>query len=189
MKMKKLLCIALTLVLAIGALAGCTVGTVEETTADISAFVDNDEKLTLSWLGYAQLAGCTEGTAPELLMEEKFNVDIKPIFAEAAKYTDKKNALLQAGDIPDLIYELDPMHLFADARDEFLFEVPYEVIKKYAPSLYENVNEKAPAAWSYAYYEGKNYGLPNINYNHVASRTIAYRGDWLKKVGLDVPET
>ena len=187
--MKKLLCIALALVMAIGLFAGCEVGTMEKTEADISAFVDNEEKLELSWLGYAQLAGCEEGTASELLLEEKFNVELKPIFAEGAKYTDKKNALLQAGDIPDLIYELDPMHLFADARDEFLFEVPYDAVEKYAPSLFANINDKAPAVWMYSYYDGKNYGVPNINYSHMASRTIGYRGDWLKKFNLEVPET
>lgn len=189
MKMKKILCIAIAFVMVVGLFAGCESGILEDTGADISAFVDNDEKLELSWLGYAMLAGCEEGTASELLMEDKFNVEIKPIFTEAGNYTDKKNALLQAGDIPDLIYELDPMNLFADARDEFLFEVPYEAVEKYAPSLYANIKDKAPAVWMYSYYDGKNYGVPNINYSHMASRTIGYRGDWLKKFNLEVPET
>ena len=136
MKMKKALSIALALVFAIGMLAGCNGGTLEDTSADISAFVDNDEKLDVTWLGYAKLAGCTEGQATELLFEEEFNLNITPIFAEYSSYTDKKNALLQAGDIPDLIYELDPMHVYADARDEFLLNVPYEAIEKHAPSVY-----------------------------------------------------
>lgn len=189
MKMKKALSIALALVFAIGMLAGCSVGTVEETTADISAFVDNDEKLDITWLGYAMLAGCTEGKATELMYEEEFNMNITPIFAEYESYIDKKNALLQAGDIPDLIYELDPMHVYADARDEFLLSVPYAAIEKHAPSVYAELNKKAPAAWAYTYYEGENYGLPNMENSHMEVKVGTYREDWLKNVGMEVPTT
>ena len=188
MKMKKILSIALALVFAIGMLTGCAGGGAVSD-ADISAFVDTDEKLTISWLSYPVLAGCEEGFPSELLIEDKFNVDMKPIFAEYDGYNDKKNALLQSGDIPDMIYEMDPMYLFADARDEYLLELPYAAIEKYAPTLYNTITELAPAAWAYSYYEGKNYGLTNINHGHMASTAAAYRADWLEKVGMDVPET
>jgi len=190
MKTKKLLSMTLAIVFAIGILAGCGGNETTKTNVDLSAFEDDStEKITLSWLGYANLSGCEEGTPSELLIEDKFNVDIKPIFAESTKYVDKKNALLQSGEIPDLIYELDPAHIFADARDEYLLEIPYELIKKEAPSLFAQLTEKAPAVWGYSNYEGKNYGLPNINHAHMDSRVPAYRGDWLKKVGKEIPTT
>lgn len=189
MKMKRVLSLVMALFIAIGVLVGCGDGNADYASADISAFVDNGEKMSISWLGYATLAGCTEGKPSELLIEDKFNIDITPIFAESSGYTDKKNALLQSGEIPDLIYELDPMHVFADARDEYLLEVPYEAIKKYAPSLFESLIEKAPSVWQYSYYNGKNYGLPNINHGHMESRTTLFRADWLEKLGMEVPET
>jgi len=190
MKMKKALSIALALILAIGMLAGCGGNEVEKVDLDLSAFEDDGtETIELSWLGYANLSGCEEGTASELLIEDKFNVNIRPIFAESSKYTDKKNALLQSGDIPDLIYELDPAHVFADARDEYLLEVPYALIQQEAPALFADLTEKAPAVWGYGYYEGKNYGLPNINHAHMDARVPAYRGDWLKNVGKEIPTT
>lgn len=188
MKMKKILSIALALTLAIGMLAGCS-GGVDETSADISAFVDTDETLSISWLGFPGLAGAVEGLPSELLIEDRFNVEITPIFAENSNYNDKKNALLQSGEIPDLIYEMDPMFHFADARDEYLLELPYAAIKKYAPSLYAQISEQGPAAWAYSYYEGKNYGMPNLNHSHVVNPTSMYRADWLKKVGKEVPTT
>lgn len=188
MKMKKALCIALALVLAIGMLAGCG-GTTEDTAADISAFVDTDEKLEISWFSYPGFTSGSEGKPSELLLEKEFNVEIKPIFSDWAGVTDKKNALLQSGDIPDLIYEMDPMFVFADARDEFLFEVPYEAIEKYAPELYGYINENAPAAWAYTYYDGKNYGMPNLENIHEETNVAIYRGDWLEKVGKEVPTT
>lgn len=185
---KRKLSMTLALVLAIGALTGCSGGGGVEQ-ADISAFVETDEKLELSWFGYYTLPGIEEGTAPELLLEEKFNVEVKPIFTESTKFTDKKNALLQAGDIPDMIYELDPMHVYADARDEYLLEIPYVAIEKYAPSIFAELNEKAPSAWAYSYYEGANYGLPNMNHSHVTPNISIYRGDWLEKLGMEVPTT
>ena len=188
MKMKKILSIALALVLAIGMLAGCT-GGAGGTGADISAFTDTDETLAISWLSYPNLVGCEEGLPSELLLEDKFNVEITPIFAEYNTYNDKKNALLQSNEIPDLIYEMDPMYHFADARDEYLLEVPYEAIKKYAPSLFAQISEQAPAAWAYSYYEGKNYGMPNMNHSHVTNPVSGYRGDWLENVGMKAPNT
>jgi len=186
MKMKKILSIALALVLAIGMLAGCNGGVQQ---ADISSFEDTDETLALSWLGYPGLAGCEEGLPTELLLEDKFNVEITPIFAEYKGYNDKKNALLQSGDIPDLVYEMDPMYHFADARDEYFLEVPYAAIEKYAPTLFAEINNRAPAAWAYSYYDGKNYGMPNLNNSHMNTTVSIYRKDWLEKVGMDVPTT
>ena len=178
----------MALVLALGVLAGCGGGNVK-TSAKVKDFKHTDEKLELKWLGYAQLTGCSEGTASEKLLEKTFNVEIKPIFVEGATYQDKKSAMLAAGDIPDLIYELDPVHVYKDVEDEFLFEVQYEVIKEHAPELYASINEKAPAVWSYAYYDEKNWGMPNINHSHMTSKAPIYRKDWLEAVNMEIPTT
>lgn len=189
MKMKKILSITIVLALAVGMLAGCAGGGSSASSADISAFVDSDETLAISWLSYPVMEGSNPDTPTELLIEDRFNVDITPIFASYSKYNDQKNALLQSDDIPDLIYEMDPMYHFADARDEYLLEVPYAAIEKYAPTLYKQINELAPAAWAYSYYEGKNWGMPNLNHGHVEGSVSIYRADWLKKVGKEVPTT
>jgi len=188
MKTKKVLSLVLALILIIGVLAGCGGGNVK-TSAKVKDFKHTDEKLELKWLGYAQLTGCSEGTASEKLLEKTFNVEIKPIFVEGATYQDKKSAMLAAGDIPDLIYELDPVHVYKDVEDEFLFEVQYEVIKEHAPELYASINEKAPAVWSYAYYDEKNWGMPNINHSHMTSKAPIYRKDWLEAVNMEIPTT
>lgn len=93
--MKKALSIALALIFAIGMLAGCGSGTA--TSEAEKNFSETDEKLTLEWLGYPILAGCEEGTQSELLLEEKFNVDIKPLFYEQENFNDKRRCLWQAG--------------------------------------------------------------------------------------------
>ena len=187
MKMKKVLSIALALVLAIGMLAGCNNGGSQSEAA--KNFTDSDEKITMTWLSYPVLAGCEEGTDPELLIEEKFNVDIKPLFYEQTNFNDKKTMLMAGGEIPDLVYELDPVNVYNDVDQDFIVELPYETVEKYAPNYYAYLNENYPAAWSYARYEDANWGLPNLNYGNDNPRVHLYRKDWLDKLGLDVPET
>ena len=80
-----------------------------------------------------------------------------------------------------MVYRLD--------GDEFVLEVPYEAVHKYAPSLFNSLKEQAPDVWSYSYYEGKNYGVPNVNQGHLYAHIPQYRQDWLENVGLDIPET
>ncbi len=185
MKMKKVLSIALALILAIGMLAGCG----ESGSEAAKNFSDTDEKLTLEWLGYPTHSGCEEGTNSELLLEEKFNVEIKPLFYEETKFNDKKTMLMAGGDIPDLVYELDPVNVFNDVDQDFIVEVPYETIEKYAPEYFAYMNEYAPAAWSYSRYMDANWGVPNFNHYNGISRTNAYRTDWLKAIGKKAPET
>ena len=204
MKMRKIISIILAIILALGVLAGCSKDDdksatnqktkkteKEETkeTVELDDFQIADEEIEISWLGYATLAGCREGTATEELLEDEFNVELDPIFLESGNYQDKKSAILASGEIPDLIYELDPAHVYKDVEDQFLYEVPYEVIKTFAPSLYDSINDKAKTVWSYSYYDGKNWGVPNINHAHMATRTAGYRQDWLDDVGMEVPTT
>ena len=186
MKMKKLLCVAIALVMAIGMLAGCN-GNSGSGAAE--NFSETDEKLTLTWLGYTTNAGSDEGSAAELLLEEKFNVEIKPMFWEESSFQDKKTMLMAGGEIPDLVYELDPLHVYNDVDQEFIVEVPYETIEKYAPDYYNYINEYIPAAWIYSRRDGANWGVPNFNHAHDNNQVAVYRKDWLETVGAEVPKT
>ncbi len=71
----------------------------------------------MAWL--SQKPRELEGTIPEKAIEEKFNVEIQPLFYEENKYQDKKVMLMAGGEIPDLIYELDPLHVFNDVDQDF----------------------------------------------------------------------
>ncbi len=188
MKMKRLLSASIAAVMVVGMLAGCNGGNGGSSDAG-EQFADSQDTLTLKWLGYPRNPGAEEGTLPEKVLEEKFNVDIKPLFYEENKFNDKKTMLMAGGEIPDLIYELDPLHVVQDVDQEFIVEVPYETIKQYAPEYFAYLSEYAPAAWIYSRYEDKNWGVPNFNHMHMESKQGLYRGDWLKKFGLEVPKT
>ncbi len=189
MKMKRLLSASVAAVMVVGMLAGCNGGSSDTSSSAAEQFSDSTETLTLKWLGYPTNPGAEEGTIPEKALEEKFNVDIQPLFYEENKYNDKKTMLMAGGEIPDLIYEMDPMHVVQDVDQDFIVEVPYETIEKYAPNYFAYLNEYAPAAWIYCRYEDKNWGVPNFNHGHTESKQSIYRGDWLEKFGLEVPKT
>ncbi len=184
MKRSKFFAAIIASVLVICLLAGCG-----DKASNGVVYEDNGEKLTLKWLGYPTNSGAQEGSVPELTLEERFNVEIEPIFYEENKYQEKKTMLMAGEDIPDLVYEMDPQHVVNDVDQDFIVEVPYEMIEKYAPKYFAYINEYAPEAWLYSRVDGKNYGLPNVNHMHMLSYTSAYRQDWLDKLGLEIPKT
>lgn len=187
MNKKRWLCSAMAAMLLAGSLAGCG----EKKTDLNSAEAGNvDEKLTITWLGRPTNPSAQEGTIPEKALEEKFNVEIKPIFFTSENYNEKKTMMMAGGEIPDLIYELDPSHVAQDVDQGFVMELPYDTIAKYAPTVYGELNKEAPEAWLYSRVDKKNYGLPNLLLGNGYSRICLWRMDWLKNVGIDkVPET
>ena len=188
MKAKKIVCGVVAAVMLAGVFSGCG----KEKTADLNG-VDAEnmnDKLTINWLGIPYNPSAQEGTIPEKILEEKFNVDIKPVFFAEQNFNEKKTMMMAGGEIPDLIYELDPVNVAQDADQGFIMELPYDTIKKYAPTVYAELNKEAPEAWLYSRVGDKNYGLPNLNLNNGYSRMCVWRMDWLKNVGIDkVPET
>lgn len=177
---KTVLSVCLASVMLTSLLSGC---------GDKTQTSSSNEKLDITWMMSTGTATPEEGTYPELLIEEKFNVNITPVFI-SGNYQEKKTMQIAGGQIPDLFDEKDPSNLFGDANQGALLELPYETIKKYAPKTFENINNTEPGAWLYSNFDGKNYGIPNFIYYNAYSRTGRIRMDWLKNVGINkVPET
>lgn len=150
----------------------------------------DNEPLTISWLGIPWFGNGQDGSYCQKLVEERFNIKIKPIFMDNNSYKTKKQVLLSTGEIPDFIYELDPGDVQLDVKNGFLMELPFETIQKYAPNVFTAINTTEPRAWLYSNVKGKNYGVTNLGYegNYPVVNTI--RADWLKNVGIDkIPET
>lgn len=186
-QINKITAFAAALSVAAAALAGCGGSKLSDINVDAG---NMDDKLEISWMGLPYNPSSQEGTYPETVLEEKFNVDIKPVFLDNTNYNDKKTMMLAGGDEIDLIYELDPANVKQDAEQGLIMEVPYELIKKYAPTVYQIICEEAPEAWMYSRVEDANYGIPNLNYNNARCRSGVWRVDWLRNVGIDkIPET
>ena len=184
MKKIKILSLVLFVVMLTNLISGCS------KTAVTSGDKKEARKMTITWMGIPYNPSAHENTFPEKLLEEKFNIDIKPIFLDTGAYKTKKPIMLSSNEIPDLIYELDPLDVQADIAQGFLSEVPYETIKKYAPTVYKQLNDTVPEAWLFSESNGKNYGVPNINYAGNTPRLGIWRTDWLHNVGITkIPET
>ena len=178
--MKKKLSLILASLMIITAVSGCGQKKTE---------TDNGV-MTITWLGLPWNTGGEADSYPERLLEERFNVNIEPIILDTSSYSQKKPIYLSSGKIPDFIYETDPIDIRTDAREGFLAEVPYDYIKEKAPTAFATLNEIEPRTWMFSRYEGKNYGLPNLDYAGSIPKATLWRMDWLKNVGIDkVPET
>lgn len=159
----------------------------EPIAVDWDSVVDDlNQKLEISWLGKGR---GIEGGWIETMLEERFNVDFKPVFLTFEAFLRKKPLLFAGGQVPDVCFE-PPGHVKTDSHQGLLLELPYEVIKKYAPTYLAKVNDVDPTGWIPVNYNGKNYGLP-LNYvKGLYPRPGLWRMDWLRNVGIEkVPET
>lgn len=181
--MKKALSVMLAVLMVVGLLAGCGGN-------DKTSGYTEDGRMIIRWMGFPIDGVGTEGSPIEKYIEEKFNVEIEPIFITYGEYSDKKAMMLAGDDIPDVIYEFDPKNVTQDAEQGFIAEVPYETIEKYAPDIYRVLNENEPKVWSYARVDGQNFGVPNLAYENNDVSIGLWRQDWLDNVGIKkVPET
>ena len=126
----------------------------------------------------------------ERFFEERFNLEIEPVFLGPAAYQYAKPLMMAGGDIPDLLLEPDPIMVQRDAYHGFLLTIPPEVILKHAPSYANAVNAGDPIGWLYGNWNGVNYGIPRIFAALRWSVPGVWRQDWLRKVGIEkTPET
>lgn len=108
--------------------------------------------------------------------------------ANGDAYTQKLNACIASGEIPDLMYvdmnqyySLIKSGLIADLTDELL-EGDHPGIQK----LYELGDNKALDVLKV---DGRIYGIPHVYMNFDGSPLIWIRQDWMDQLGLDAPKT
>jgi putative aldouronate transport system substrate-binding protein len=151
---------------------------------------DPAREISLRWQGIIAHPAGKEGSWIERTLEERFNLEIDPLFMDVNTYSRRRPLMLVGGDIPDVMWSGDPLAVRANLRNGFIMEIPYELILKHCPTYVEYVNRFGKETWLYTQYNGRNYGLPTVCAIANRPRTGCWRLDWLKKVGLDrVPET
>ncbi|MBQ7793648.1 MAG: extracellular solute-binding protein [Clostridia bacterium] len=150
----------------------------------------SDGVMKITWMGFPMDADGKADGYVEKTIEERFNVDIEPVFIRYSEYTDQKTMMFAGGKVPDVIYEMDPSHVQADADQGFLAKLDYSKIKEKAPDIFNVINDNQPLAWLYSRAEDENYGIPNLNYANDNIKIGVWREDWLKNVGIDkIPDT
>lgn len=122
--------------------------------------------------------------------EDKFNVDLDIWNLESTKYNDLLNLRFASGDIPDKMVVKTPLDLQKYVDQDLLAEIPLEMLKKNAPTIYNSLVKFEPNAFNYTMIDGKIYGIPFVATDNKFHVPIVYRGDWMKNVGVNsAPET
>ncbi|MCE5326354.1 MAG: extracellular solute-binding protein [Planctomycetaceae bacterium] len=151
---------------------------------------DRSKCVTLSWLGPPIMPGAKKGTWIERRLEKAFNVDLRGIFLDGAAFGQNRPLMFMAGDVPDVVWDGDPLPFRRNVDQGFVMELPYEVILKHAPQYVKMINTYCPKAWLYTYYRGRNYGVPTLAASDIYPPAMAWRKDWLDNVGIaKVPDT
>ncbi len=158
---------------------------------DWAQVVDDPEDVhTLVWQGIISHVSGKEDSWIESNLERLFSLELKPLFMDSNAFQRRRPLMLAGGDIPDLMWNGDPLGVRTNLRNGFIMEVPYEVMLQYAPTYVEYLNRYGREAWLYAHHQGKNYGIPTFFADATRPRIGCWRMDWLDNVGIkQVPET
>ncbi len=161
-----------------------------KTKVDWSNVTDDETKeLEISIQGMP-ITGGSAGSWIQRNLEKRFNIKLKPYFFDWNGFRQKRPLILASGEIPDVMWDGDPINVRNNIRNNFTMEVPYEIILKYAPNYVKMLNRAGKEGWMYAWYDGKNYGLPTFNDQIRGPRFGAWRKDWLDNVGISkTPDT
>ncbi|SFK99363.1 putative aldouronate transport system substrate-binding protein [Paenibacillus sp. 1_12] len=115
-------------------------------------------------------------------LTEATNVEVTPVWVPSTSYEDKFNITLASGQMPEVMVALTKSSTFINAaRNGAFWEVgPY--LKDYP-----NLSQVNPIVLDNISVDGKIYGI--YRSRALGRNGIAYRKDWLEKVGLQPPKT
>lgn len=148
-----------------------------------------EKPITLEWLTYQY--GPVDDDAPnKKLLEEKFNVKFNIWYLDVTKREELLGVKLAGGQYPDFmtVYSGADLQKFFDQNVTVGFTE--EELNTYMPNYKKLVDSYDQNIWNYAKYNGQYIGIPSINAEGVRSDAVAWRKDWLDKVGINkIPET
>lgn len=132
-----------------------------------------------------------DGSIAEKAIEEMFpGVDFVPLAFERASWKEQINTRVAGGDIPDIIFRDDRALVEQYVQQQIIRDIPVDMMKEYAPHVYEEVCEYGYDTWLSSYIDGKIYGFPSTTISNTMPFTNGIRADWLKDAGIEkVPET
>lgn len=133
-----------------------------------------------------------ENAYDELMIEEKYNIDIKT-WNISYYDTEGLTMMLAAGEIPDFSYiphaPMDAVQLY---QEGFTRSVPLDFYRQYFPYYYEQMEKNKPSSYIYNNIEGTDeyYGISFImtTWKNYYNGPI-FRLDWLENVGYEIPES
>lgn len=203
-KSRKLIALFLMLALTVTfLLSGCGSGNNTATTtaqavttqgnaAETTAGGPFAKHLELAWIGHIIGFSPNENTEVQKLVEEKFNVTIKPVKMDYQN-EEQWNLYWASGNTADYITLWQGMNWLTKLADQGLIrEIDFDTIEKNAPALLKKVESYIPkdTVKKQLAYNGKIYSMPYSSATDNMPFIDGVRKDWLENVGITkVPET
>jgi putative aldouronate transport system substrate-binding protein len=204
MKKKKILTAGLTvMLLASGLLAGCSSNSksatdgakaTETPASSVAAVGENPYKNHVDvTIGYMDIADAIKGREQDEMLkmiEQKFNMTIKPMNETWSDYSDRTKLWAASGQLPDAFFtDATSGDLFNQWVEQGIIKALPDDMSQY-PHLQKNLN--LPDVKGAVASDGKNYFLPRMlsNRNELPNdRGILIRKDWMDELGLKDPKT
>lgn len=144
----------------------------------------------ISWL-HGMCANYDEGAWDELMIEEKYNIDLK-IWTINHTDTEGLSMMIAAGEIPDVgLLSNSPLNAAQLYAEGFTRTVPLSMLQQYFPHYYEKMLQNQPTSFRYNKIGDTDeyYGMSAINVTFLRSYNVPLiRLDWMENVGYEIPE-
>lgn len=201
----RILSIILSLLLAVTLLAGCKksnsnssqAGNVQSVSGDQQQAATGEqtsaprENIKLTWASIAYGPIDKDSLAMKELEKRFPDVEFDLQGYDWSTYNDQLNTKVAGGDIPDILMRWGRSDVAQYVKQGVLGEVPYDVIKQYAPNFYASSIKFGKDIWIVVSIDGKNYGLPQmLSSSFYDVFNMGWRKDLLDTAGITkIPET
>ncbi len=151
--------------------------------------VNDDGPVRMEWLVSQTSAEVNDDAQVVKMIEERFNIDLKTWYVDAAHFWENLNVRFAGGEMPDVLV-IDNTSMLAQLVDGgVVAELPIEKIREKAPNYaaYCDSHDAMGDLWTTMLYNGKNYGVANPM--EQVPMALIWRKDWLDNLGLEVPTT
>ena len=167
--MKKTLCIVLALLFALSCMGAALA----------------EDKVTITMIQRLPAAYIVEDNPVIAAWGDRTGVNIEVEAPPISNYSDRLNVVMASDDLPDLIYVQNLNNTYQQwARDGLLLDLTDYLTPEIMPNACKVLTQDELAG---CLVDGRLYSLPRVQTKPLDC--ITYRGDWLEKLGLEVPKT
>ncbi|NLB38404.1 MAG: extracellular solute-binding protein, partial [Clostridiales bacterium] len=121
---------------------------------------------------------------------DMFGITVEIEAPPISSYADRRNVILASGDLPDIIYVSDTGALYTQwSRDGLFLDLTEYLNETDMPNAFKVLTEEELFAVKVQLEDGSTgiFSLPRVQTK--PWDCFIYRGDWLDKLGLEVPRT
>jgi len=177
--------------------SGATDGAATRVAAAPGALGAYEEPITVSWSIQTAAASklldddTWEDNRWSRLIKEKLNIDLEVAFTADSStdaYRTKLNAVIAAGDLPDMFKTQDANVFLQLVQNDQLADLT-DVYDEYATDSIKSYQERFADAYEGASFNGRLFAIPRMNDNFHNAPFLWIRDDWLENTNSQPPTT